>query len=414
LEIKKFKGIRNTDSPERFATGELETAVNVDINNSGSILSREGLTTVSATACHSLFSEGGATFLAQDINLKSVASDLTLTQLATLSNEDPISYARSGPTTYYSNGTDTGKIVGSTRYNWGVEIPSQQPTATAVSGDLPPGRYMFAITYRRSDGHESGTGLAGLIELPTGGGIFFSDIQSSTDPFVFDIIVYLSSPNGEVLYKAFVIPNGITSAFYTSDSLDLTIPLTTQFAGPPPPGTIVREFNGGMYVVVDDMIYFSDAYQPELFRLDTNFLRLPHQVGMLECVNSGLYVATVDADDGAATWYFAGGRPDQMVPVRLFDYGVIAGTAVQTLASFLETNLEGESRGEQAGLAVIWATRHGICVGRDGGAAVNLTEVKYSMPSAESGAAYVKQADGFVQYVATLRGAGTANNIYGE
>lgn len=416
MEIKRWTGIRNTYSDERLKPNELSVALNLDIDNSGRLLSRLGQTVINATASHSLYANDQIALLMQGAVLKVVEADGTLTTLATLSTDRPVSFETYAGVVYGSNGVDSFRLVGRAFRQWGVTPPVGQPVASATTGDLPPGLYMYAMTFRRTDGHESGTGVAGVIDLANGGGIAFSSLEVSTNPEVSDKILYVSSPNGELLHRARIVANNATTAVYRGYT-ELGAPLATQHAGPPPAGTMVRGFNGYLFVVDGDMAYFSDPHNLELFRLDTNYLRFPGQVALFEPVNDGLYVATVDVlgDDqntAGSTWYLGGSRPDELKSHRLYDYGAVPGTAVRTLAAYFETNIAGEDRGENAGAAVVWTTRHGVVVGFDGGVSRNLTENKYSFPDAQRGVGMVRQSRGYVQYVVVMRGAGAANNEF--
>lgn len=411
MEIKKWKGIKNTTSPERLAPGELAAATDVDIDNTGRIMSREGITEINDTATHSLYSDHNHVLLAHANILKRVNSDLSTTALRTLTNANPISYAEYVNITFYSNGTDLGRVVSGAALEWGVQPPTGQPAASATGGLLPPGRYLYAMTFLRSDGHESGTGGAGVIDLTSGGGITFTSLEVSTNPEVNGKILYLSTPNGEAMYRVGVVPNNTTTVSYSGDATDLSIPLTTQFAGPPPAGSVVRVFNATAYVVVGDTVYYSDPYNLELFRPATHFLRFPGEVGLFECVNAGIYAGTIDAPEreSGVIGYLSGERPDSFRFMQLFDYGVIPGSGVRTEASHFQPPSPDEPTWSRP--AVVWATRHGVCVGYDNGQCQNLTETRYSFPPAQRGAGLVRQTKGFAQYVVVLQGAGAANNI---
>ena len=221
------------------------------------------------------------------------------------------------------------------------------------------------------------------------------------------------------MYKAMFLSNTAVSAQYASNGLDLTIPLITQFAGPPPAGTLVRGYNGMLYVVSGDTVYFSDPYGLELFRLDTNFLRFPGRIVMFESVNDGVYVGTADiggedAESVGATWFLSGDRPDRMKSTQLFDYGVVETTAVKTDAAYFETPAPGQPQEEPARPAIIWLSRHGIILGKDGGSVQNLTEDKYSLPIASRGAVILRQSRGFAQFIVSLQAPGDAYNAYLE
>jgi len=418
MEIKKWKGLRNTAPPERFRPGDLATALDVEINDTGQVLSRRGMTLLSAVAGHSLYANHAVAVLVEGSTLKALEPDFTRTPLRVLSTSAPVSYDTMQDTVYFSNGVDMGRLVGRAPLQWGVTPPVGQPVASPIAGALPAGRYMYAMTFLRADGHESGTGLAGVIDLPLGGGIQFSSMEVSTNPEVSDKILYLSSPNGEVMYRGRTVANAVPALTYASGALDLSIPLTTQHAGPPPPGTTVRIFNGRACVVVGDTVFYSDPYNLELFRLDTAFSRFPGQVALFECVNDGLYAATTDlaGDDpetSGGTWYLGGADTSALKSVQVFDYGAIPGAGVKTLASYFDTQFADEGGAIEPGTpAVVWSSRHGVCVGFDGGRVRNLTEAFFSFPIAQRGAGLVRQARGFVQYLSVLRGSGAANNSF--
>lgn len=413
MEIKGWRGLRNTTSPERFRVGDLEVATDVEIDDTGKMLSRRGQTVVDATPAHSLYSSKAVTLIMHDNVMSRIESDFTFTPIRTLTTSDRVSYDNYAGTIYWSNGTDTGRVFSATPRLWGVVPPSNQPTASASSGNLPAGRYLFALTFLRSDGHESGTGVEGAIDVGPNGGIVFSNIEVSSDPDVTDKIIYLSGTNGETLYRAAVIPNSYVTYGYTGNASDLKVALRTQHAGPPPAGNIVRYFNGTMYVVAGDVVYFSDAYNPELFRIGENFLRFPGQVALFECVKNGIFVATTDieGDDpetAAMTWYLAGGSPADFDSTIVFDYGAIPNTAAKCTAALITSPEASETT--KIGEAIVWTSRHGVCVGYNGGSANNLTESQYSFPYAQRGAGIVRQHRGFVQYLNVLRGSGSANN----
>lgn len=413
MEIKKFLGLNNVTSPERFKPGELALATDMEIDNTGRLMSRRGKAVINATPSHSVFSYDGGAFLSQGVNIYGVEADLTLTLAKVLTSSAYVAYDFTLGVAYFSNGTDVGRFVGRTYKTWGVTPPVSQPVCVATNGNLRAGRYMYAMTYLRSDGHESGTGLAAQTDLTATGGLRLNGLEVSSNVDVTSKAIYVSTRDGEIMYLATVIPNAQT-AVVISDEPSAGIPLTTQFAGPPPPGTIVRIFNGIAYVVSGNMVYYSDPYNFELFRPDNNFLQFPGTVSLFDWVNTGIYAATSDSegdgDEGMGlTWFLAGGRPDQFNPKQVFNYGATPGTSCKVESGWFGPQVE--RIGEPA---LIWASRHGVCVGNDGGSAHNLTESRYSFPSAQYGAALVRQNRGFVQYLVTMQGVGSANNAYVE
>lgn len=396
----------------------MQAATDVDTDGTGKLLTRKGKTAATATAAHSIYANHMIALVNEGPVMKVRESNGTWSPLKTLQSSAHVSHETVLDTVYFSNGTDKGRIVNRTAREWGITPPVSQPVAVEGIGFLPAGRYMYALTFVRSDGHESGTGIAGEIEL-TGGSsaIVFSGIEVSTNPEISGKIVYISSTNGEILYRAISLPNNQTTASYARDGLDLAVPLITQFAGPPPTGHIVRVYNGVMYVAVGNVLYHSEPYAMELFKLDTSYMQFPGKITMFEAVDGGVFVATDDvvAEDQetpAGTWFLNGVGPGKFALNKLFDYGAFENSAVLTDAAYFESQFQAEARGSQAGPAVVWACRHGICLGRSGGAVQNLTEAVYSFPGAVRAAGMVRQHRGYVNYVVTLQGVGATNNKY--
>ena len=404
--IDKWKGLRNNIAARAMAEGEMDVAQNVDIDDAQRLRSRQGYTETVANAAHSIWSNGTMCLFVQSGVLKRLTTAEGVVTVATLTNNNRMAYDSVAGTVYCTNGTDCLRITPDAVTNWGVRMPIGQPMATQSAGNLPPGRYQYAITYARADGHESGTPLPGVIELTTTGGIAFSSIESSTYDSGCGIILYLSSPNGEVLYRAAVLPDGTTSYDYREDATDLTVPLSTMFAYAAPTGQIVRIYNSVAYVASGNVLYYSDPYHLELFRLAHSFMQFDGYITMVAAVDDGLYIGTE-----TNTYFAQGDRPDKMKLTAVFPYGVMAGTDVLLAKSSLAKE-DADEAGSDDGVVAMWLSSRGVCVGAEGGAAKNLSEAVFAIPTGERGAAVVRQVRGYTQYLASLQGTGVTGNSY--
>lgn len=404
MEIKKFLGVKNTTSAERLKPGELTVAQNVDLDDTGKLLTRLGTTLAQAGGYHSLWAEEGHAYVMAGSDLNRVNLDLSLTFVARLTTPERVAFKRELNTIYFSNGTDTGRIHEGAVKGWGVPNPAGQPRCAAGAGRLPPGTYSYAVTFGRADGYESGTGAAGSFELTAPGGLQLTEIPSSTDPEVSVKLVYISGPNGVELFRAAAVPASAASA--TVMDLPSGARLETDFASPAPAGTILETHSGVMYVVAGDSAFYTDPYQFERFRRATQFLQFPGPVTMFAAVNDGIYVSTPEA-----TWFLEGTEPRKLVSKKKFDYGAIPGTAVKTTVGTLKLAEEGQE-GAPGGTAVMWTTPHGVCVGAEGGVALNMTERTVSFPGGQRGSAVIRQVRGYTQYLAALEGTGVAANAY--
>lgn len=401
MEIKAFKGLKNTTSAERFAQqGYLDACDNLDIDDTGRVLSRLGTTLAAAGSYHSLWASDDQRIclVMSGTDLKRLNQDYSLTQVARLMASRRVSYCEQQDVVYLSNGVDKGRLASGAFGEWGIRTPISQPVAQLGAGSLPPGRYQYALTFRRATRAESGTSVAGMIELAAQGGISFSSIEVSSDPEVVDKCLYLSGPNGEGLYRAATLDNSVTSFAYTGNGMDLTVRLETQFENPPPPGDIVECYNGVMYVVQGSVAWHSAPYQFERFCFKDQFMPFPDAVTMFAAVNDGIYVSA-----GNTTWFLQGEGPGKFKSHVVMDHGAIMGTAVKTSMGVIKTDEE-EPEGEPGGTAVAWASPRGVCFGMEGGKTINMTERHYLLPTAQRGAGIVRTTRGMIQYLASLEG----------
>lgn len=408
FEFREFKGLRNNTDSRDFDPGDLEVALNVDVDDGDNIDRRKGYgAVVVAGVDRGLFAKGPICLGVGSNALKQIFPDWsTVTLHSGLTPNRDLTYAPMAGRVYYSNGAENGVIQNGQRRSWGITPPSL-PTATATGGELRAGRYQFAVTYWRQDGQESGTGRAGVIELTSTGGIALSAIPVSADATVDRKAIYVTATNSGTLFRAGVIPNATTTFNILTNTSDLTAPLMTQFLQPPPAGDFIAESRGHMLVAVGNRLYPSEAYAPELFdyRKSVPFL---DRITMLAPIadgkvykQHGVWVGT----DSQVIW-LQGDDPFKWDFQVKADYGVIPGTCYIADGELIG---DGTSKGSPA---AFFATKRGLCFGKQGGELHNVTEPRFAYPSQPKGAGIVRRHRGIVQYVATLNGPETAGNTF--
>lgn len=382
----QFNGLRNDIDPERFDAGDLVVADNVDIDKSGRLQRRAGYTQRRAGATHSMwadeteticmFVEGGA--------LKQLATDLTATSLMTLlDGVSPVSYARVSDRVYFANGRDSGVFEGGAVRTWGMPV-APLPAAAVATGQLPAGGYQYAMTWLRSDGQESGCGLAGKITLGAGGGISFT-VPVAPQSDIVGAVLYVSPANSDVLLEATQVAPGSTLLWQT-DPHTLSYPLDKQFYGPPPAGHLIAHYRGHMFVAVGDTIYVSKQYGYELFHL-RRYLQLDGRITLLAPLTekernlaggdaSGFFVGT-DRSMGV----MAGTDPDTFQYVPKVDYGAVLGTMCYVDGSLIREGNAGARK------LPMWLSAKGVCVGLPDLLINNLTRARFDLTAGGQGAA---------------------------
>lgn len=118
-------GLNNVIDPKRLffdpETGmqELAAAYNVDIDDTGRVSRRKGVTQGLAVATHSLFSWGGSYGLCVMGNaLEILDADLTYTPIRNVTRGARMSYDEAAGVVYYCNGHEKGLVRDRLSYDW--------------------------------------------------------------------------------------------------------------------------------------------------------------------------------------------------------------------------------------------------------------------------------------------------------
>lgn len=153
--FKKTTGLNNAVEPYRlqhnFSTGEVELAAayNVDIDVSGNIGRRKGLTATARTeSVHSLFCDGGDCFFVTGTSLYRLNADYTRTGVRSgMTAGAWISFLQLFEKTYYMNGFESGYIVNGISYAWDAD-PYVGPVTYKIFSDPPIGTLLTHLNGR--------------------------------------------------------------------------------------------------------------------------------------------------------------------------------------------------------------------------------------------------------------------------
>jgi hypothetical protein len=374
--MEAFAGLRNDTTPERFTRADLSVANNVDIDNTGQISLRSGYTLVSAGAFHSLYGDPTRRVAVVNGVFSSIDAANAITPLKSLTDAvSKIGYSVSDNRLFFSNGTDSGVLQNGSVRTWGLTPPTALG-AIATIGNLPAGSYQFTMTYVRNDGQESGAGLGGILTLPLGSGLTFA-LPVSSDPSVTSKNIYLTTPNGGVLYLAMSVPNAQTTASYVGDTKELNLELITQFMENAPSGQLSVVYKGRMYVASGSMLYPSQPFNYELFNL-REAIALDGRITMLAAIeeDNNLFIGT-DKSVGIVV----GDTLEEFKYIPKLNYGAIEGAL-----TFVDGSLWGDNSTNARMLPVFLTTR-GICVAIPQGEIKNTHRTRYSFTTSGQGAA---------------------------
>ena len=363
FEYAQFSGLRNTVPVDQIGLDDLDVASNIDINDAKRATLRKGhADAMFAGNFTSMWANASQMLAVSGTTLVRLLPDYVVLRPGLTPGLD-MSYTSIAGRVFYSNSVDKGIIQDGRSRTWGLDVPSAHPIASDIGGVLPAGRYQFAVTYLRSDGQESGSLVAGSIDLASAGGVRLDAIPVSTDSNVGAKVLYFTKCNGDTLYRVGIIAPSTTWFNYMVQSSG-TVRLITQHLRPAPAGQIVENFNGGRTLVAQgNVLFYSEPYSLELF-------------------------------DPRMKYTFE----SRITLVSALDNGAIIGASTECSRDMI---LDGQGTKPVA----VFGTHHGLCVGFDGGEIINLTQDRWLWPIQPKGCAIVRRHRGFVQALVSFQGS---------
>lgn len=387
MRIDTFKGLNNQQAPTEFGLGGMYEAKNVDITDAGKLRLRNGRTKLTDVAVSAAWSSGEGEMLYQaegDLYLMQRGQpELSRLVVSGLTKTFNLNGFKLNDKVYWSNGSQSGEIVNGVNKSIGIATPVAQ-TATQFAGQMPAGRYMYAVTVTRSDGYESSAGLSGLIEITEGG----IEVPSPVAQGAIVSNLYLTTANGEVLYHAKSANYG-EPLMYAGNTVDLVTPLRYQFCNQPPHFDLATFYRGSMYYAKDNVLYASKPMNYGMVDYATDYVQFNGVIVLLQAVENGIYVATP-----YETVFLSGNTIKELAYNKVLDYGAIKGTAKRIYASTIVP--------KQAGNVCLWASNRGLIAGFDGGQVTNLTDGVFAFPDFVYGTGLLREENGLRQYLISL------------
>jgi hypothetical protein len=386
VTFKGFGGVRNTVPPERLAPEDLTQAVNVDIDDSGRATRRIGTTKRVDGVAHSLWAERGMCLYMTGSSLMRLLPDFTSEPMAIgLTPDLPTNYVLANDRVYWTNSRQSGVIVNGANRRWGMPTPGD-PALEPINGYMTPGQYQVVITHVREDGVESGAGMGVTINLLETGGVRVR-WNVPPNPTITRTVVYLTEPNGRQLYQAAIADPRAGQVDITS--INLAVPLNTQWLDQPPPGQCLAHHRGRIYIAAGAVLYATVALGYEHCDL-RDYLAIDDSViTFVASVEHGLFVGTEKQ-----VVFLAGDRLEDMTLRVVSDSPGIARSAVQA---------DGYAVTGNAGLGgmqvVLFTTGSGVYQGNPDGSVVQLTHERYEFGTKGRAAATFRDGELLHQYL---------------
>jgi hypothetical protein len=151
-------------------------------------------------------------------------------------------------------------------------------------------------------------------------------------------------------------------------------PSTERVFTGPPIGSLLAYYRGRMYVVSGRVAWYSEPFGIHLFDPPRNFVAFESGVRMIRPVKEGIFIGT-----DTNTLFLRGTEPKEFMYEKIATYPPIEGTDVEIDASKV-------GDGSIRGIAVVWTSEEGICLGTEEGKMINLTERRLVYPKSIRGA----------------------------
>jgi hypothetical protein len=176
-------------------------------------------------------------------------------------------------------------------------------------------------------------------------------------------------------YQLGYVVDGVS---YTWEVSTYVGPTTHRRFSNPPLGTILEVHSSRMYIVVGDVLWYSEPFAYNMYDLSSNFIQFRSEIRMIRSIKTGMFVGT-----DTEVIFLQGMNPREFVFINAAASVVVEGT---------DARIPGVRfvNGEQTDQLIMWTAQDGIYVGFPDGSARNVTRDKLIYPSANLGCAVYK------------------------
>ncbi len=399
--LTSFKGLNNVSSPENTDLNYLKKVLNFNIDKTGNISKRKGYAKVIGGNFSSLWaSENGlGCYGTLNGDLVRIYQDYSTEVLQSNIGSSKISFEEIDGIIYYCSNDTTGIINNGVRRSWGIERNWNSPTLSSTAGNLPAGIYQFTYTWVYADGRESGCSRASVISVPDNSGV---SVQIGAAPSgALYARVYCSSHNGSQLYYHGI--SNPSSTYLVTNIKDAVDPLRFFNIDKAPNGHITKYYRGRIYVASGNILWYSEPFQYEQFRLDSNYFEFPEGIREIMPVEDGIWIGS------DKLYYLSGEEPEKFKRSTKEHVKIVAGTSTKISGSYIHLD------NTPIGYKWLVTSDLGIWVLFNQGLCINLTAENVSLDRADSGTSLFLQDSGINQYLSILKTNSNPNNsVFGD
>jgi hypothetical protein len=359
----------------------LRSAVNVDLTDANLLRRRKGYAkVVDGIRARSIWSNGGGVAFFADANtLYSLSSEYAKTALVSdIATNALVSYCDARGVIYATDGDRIWKLTEASATLVGIKAPQSNPAlSSAAGGSLAAGTYQVAVTHIAANGEESPARFPlPSIDVAANSALTISGIPARAG---FSTAVYLTPPNGDVLYRVSAAAGSslvISLPPATDGARCATIDLDNLSGG-----DIIRYTGGRLLVASGSLLFYSEPFALHLYNPRKNYVQFSEAITMLEPCEGGFYLS-------ADQTYWVGGDVASATLQAVLPYRAVANTGCR-----IPHNNN-----------VWWASERGGVVGKPGGEIGNIQDKHVIVEKCSTGATMYREQDGIKQMVMSLFG----------
>jgi hypothetical protein len=226
---------------------------------------------------------------------------------------------------------------------------------------------------------------------------FDGTTSTNIDVITTGLHMYYCKANDVVVYS-----NGIESGIVGGDFTQTSV-FSPDFKFATDFGICLEFQNGRVYHAKENSVFCTDVFDAEHTDIRHSLvLTVRSKITMIKRVEGGLFVGSEQQT------HFLKGNDIQeggFDLVIIADYGVIPRTDVASVGEYFPES-------KASGPIAVWTSKRGICTGGANGHFINHSLGIVSIPEANQGAALIRDANGYRQYITTLMGSTTEYNPY--
>ncbi len=180
-----------------------------------------------------------------------------------------------------------------------------------------------------------------------------------------------------------IIENGEYRTWGSSTPLVNDIEVLEQ----PPVGSFLVYYNSRIFVIENNVVWYSEPNSFEYFNLSNNYLMFENPVTMFAPVESGIWAGTNEEID-----FLRGDDATSLKRIVRSTYGVTSNNYQE---------IEGGSVGDGriTGKIIVFFSKNGVCLGTNDGILINISESRFTFPDMNKTVSLLRRNSGSNQYI---------------